>query len=71
MAKTSAPVEATLIFLELVKAIPGADGFWKYRAELSYLTAAQAMVKAGMPEERVLDILTELYWDTAECFGGC
>lgn len=64
-------IEVSYTFYSLVRTIPGADGFWKSRAELSYVSAGEKMVQAGMPEEQVLDILTELYWDTAECYGGC
>lgn len=58
-------------FQALVKAIPGPEGFYKYRAEVEYLTTAYMLVQLGLTAQAAVEILEGLYWTTAECYGGC
>lgn len=58
-------------FQEIVRSVPGPDGFYKYRTEVEYLTAAYRLVQLGLTELEAVDMLTGLYWTTAECYGGC
>lgn len=50
--------------------IPDPGGWPKTRARLTYHDAYQRMVGAGISHADALAMLTELYADTAECFGG-
>lgn len=51
--------------------IPGAEGFWKSRAELEYLNAAAKLSSLGWSDNDVIEFLSALYWTAAECYGGC
>jgi hypothetical protein len=70
MAKKVKELEINDKFYDLIRAIPGPDGFYKSNAEASYMIAGTLMVTAGITVPEVLDILTQLYWATAECYGG-
>lgn len=57
-------------FKNSIKEIPGEQGFWKAETELLYLDTAVRLLKLGLNEEEVLDLLTNLYSITASEFGG-
>jgi hypothetical protein len=58
-------------FQALIKSIPGEEGFYKYRAEIEYLTVGYKLLQLGLTEQAAVEILEGLYWTTAECYGGC
>lgn len=53
-----------------VKDIAGEDGFWKSSSEAIYLENAQRLLKKGFSEDETIDILRDLYYAAANCFGG-
>jgi len=61
----------TAKLVDLVKEIPGEDGFWKSSAEDKYLHAAKVLRAKGMTTEEAVEFLASLYWAAAECYGGC
>lgn len=55
---------------ESIKAIPGEGGFWKSRSEETFMKAASDLSELGMDGEKIIRLLTDLYWATANCYGG-
>lgn len=54
-----------------IKKIPGDDGWWKTAAEEYFNETAKKMVDNGFSEQEALDILSNIYWHVADCYGGC
>jgi hypothetical protein len=53
-----------------VKEIAGEDGFWKSSSESIYLENARKLLEKGFSEDETIDILSDLYYAAANCFGG-
>lgn len=60
----SASLKASII------AIAGDEGFWKSSSEATFLSAGERLVNKGFTEEEVVDLLSDLYYATADCYGG-
>lgn len=56
-------------FKEEIIAIAGDDGFWKSSSEDTFLDAAELLLSKGFTESEVVDLLSELYYATAACYG--
>ena len=57
-------------YRELIKEIPGPEGFWTSGCEDAYRAAAIRMDHAGMDQDEILDILQELYNATRGEYGN-
>lgn len=55
---------------ESIIAIAGEDGFWKSSSEDIFLSAGERLINKGFTEEEVVDLLSDLYYATANCYGG-
>ena len=54
---------------QLIKKIPGEQGWWHSSGEASFQSLATKLREHGVPAEVVLDVLTDAYLATAEEFG--
>ena len=52
-----------------IKQIPGGDGWWKESSEDTFNKVAQDLVSHGFSPEQAIEILSDLYWATASCYG--
>lgn len=52
-----------------ILAIPE-DGFWKSSAEDSFLDAGALLTEKGLAEDEIVDLLNDLYYAAASCYGG-
>lgn len=52
-----------------IDAIPDGD-WWKSHTQEKYYEAADKLIEMGMDEGDAIDFLSDLYWATAEEFGG-
>jgi uncharacterized protein with PhoU and TrkA domain len=50
-------------------AIAGGDGFWKSSSEDTFLEAGELLISKGFSEDEVVELLSELYYATAACYG--
>lgn len=55
---------------EIIDQIPGEDGWWKSDAAKSYEDAAKILLEKGFTLEETEELLSDLYWSAADCFGG-
>ena len=53
-----------------IKIIPGAEGFWSSSSEEDFLEIGGKMVSKGISEEETLEMLSTLYFATANCYGN-
>lgn len=52
-----------------IKTIPGEEGFWSSGSEETFLEVGQKLVNKGISEDETLEILSTLYFATANCYG--
>jgi hypothetical protein len=57
-------------FVKAINAIPGEQGYWKNHSKDVHNRAAHRLVGLGMTHEQAISFLSELYYATAEEFGG-
>jgi hypothetical protein len=57
-------------FTERIRKIPGPDGFWKSSSEDEYVRAGFLLTKKGFTEDEAVELLSELYYAAANCYGG-
>lgn len=50
--------------------IPGEEGWWTSSAGQSYRDAGELLLGRGLPPVMILELLSNLYWSAAECFGA-
>lgn len=55
---------------EQIIAIAGEDGFWKSSSEDTFLDAGELLISKGFSEDEVVELLSELYYATAACYGN-
>ncbi len=53
-----------------IATIPGGDGWWKSSGEDRFNEAATELIEHGYTEEEAIQLLTDLYWEVANCYGG-
>lgn len=53
-----------------IEKIPGVHGWWKNASRDEYMDVAEEMLAAGLGEDRVAEMLTDLYWAAAACYGA-
>lgn len=46
------------------------DGWWKSASQDMFKKSGEKMINRGLSEEETLSILEDLYFATADCFGG-
>lgn len=57
-------------FNAAIEKIPGDEGFWTSSAESTYLSTGNTLVDKGFSHEEALEILSDLYWGAASCYGN-
>lgn len=55
--------------VDRIRKIPGDEGFWKSSAEEAFIEAGMDMRLAGMEGDKIVEVLTSLYYAVAECYG--
>lgn len=55
--------------INMVKDIPGANGWWSQDSEDDYIELAVELTESGYTEEEAVEFLMDAYWAAAKCFG--